>query len=54
VCCYGPDATDARSAFHRREGADDPEQLIGVVGALKRLLGGAMVTLVWDNLPAHH
>jgi hypothetical protein len=54
VCCYRPDATDARLAFHLREGAYDTNQLIGVVGALQRLLGGAMVTLVWDNLPAHH
>ena len=54
VCCYRPDATDARLAFHLREGAYDTQQLIGVVGALGRLLGGALVTLVWDNLPAHH
>jgi transposase len=53
VCCYRPDASDARLAFHLREGAYDTDQLIGVVGALERLLGGAMVTLVWDNLPAH-
>ncbi len=54
VACYRPDASDARLAFHLREGAYDTEQLIGVVGALQRLLGGAVVTLVWDNLPAHH
>jgi hypothetical protein len=24
VCCYRPDATDARLAFHLREGAYDP------------------------------
>jgi hypothetical protein len=54
VCCYRPDGTDARLAFHLREGAYDTDQLIGVVGALQRLLGGATVTLVWDNLPAHH
>jgi hypothetical protein len=54
VGCYRPDATDARLAFHLREGAYDTQQLIGVVGALGRLLGGALVTLVWDNLPAHH
>src|SRR5215212_2498568 len=53
VCCYRPDGTDARLAFHLREGAYDTDQLIGVVGALERLLGGATVTLVWDNLPAH-
>ena len=54
VCCYRPDGTDARLAFHLREGSYDTDQLIGVVGALERLLGGARVTLVWDNLPAHH
>jgi transposase len=53
VGCYRPDASDARLAFHLRGGAYDTDQLIGVVGALERLLGGAMVTLVWDNLPAH-
>jgi hypothetical protein len=55
VCCYRPDASDARLAFHLREGAYDTDQLIPVVAALGRLLGGdAPVTLVWDNLPAHH
>jgi len=55
VCCYRPDGTDARLAFHLREGADDTDQLIPVVAALGRLLGGnAPVILVWDNLPAHH
>jgi hypothetical protein len=54
VCCYRPDATDARLAFHLREGAYDTAQLIGVVGALQGLLGGGWpVILVWDNLPAH-
>ena len=53
VCCYRPDATDARLAFHLREGAYDTDQLIGVVAALQRLLGGDWpVVLVWDNLPA--
>jgi transposase len=55
VCCYRPDATDARLAFHLREGAYDTDQLIPIVAALGRLLGGdAPVILVWDNLPAHH
>ena len=54
VACYRPDGPDARLAFHLREGTYDTERLIGVVGALERLLGGATVTLVWDNLPAHH
>jgi transposase len=54
VACYRPDATDARLAFHLREGAYDTEQLIGVVAALRRLLGGDWpVIVVWDNLPAH-
>src|SRR5215217_6863589 len=55
VCCYRPDASDARLAFHLREGAYDTDQLIPIVAALGRLLGGdAPVILVWDNLPAHH
>jgi transposase len=55
VCCWRPDASDARLAFHLREGADDTEQLLPVVAALGRLVGGGWpVILVWDNLPAHH
>ena len=55
VCCYRPDASDARLAFHLREGAYDTDQLIPIVQALGRLLGGdAPVILIWDNLPAHH
>ena len=55
VCCYRPDGTDARLAFHLREGAYDTDQLIPIVAALGRLLGGnAPVILIWDNLPAHH
>jgi transposase len=54
VCCYRPDATDARLAFHLREGAYDTDQLIPIMQALGRLLGGtAPVILIWDNLPAH-
>jgi hypothetical protein len=40
VCCYRPDASDARLAFHLREGAYDTQQLIPVVVALGRLVGG--------------
>jgi transposase len=54
VCCYRPDGSDARLAFHLREGAYDTAQLVPIVAALRRLLGGkAPVTLVLDNLPAH-
>jgi transposase len=54
VCCYRPDGTEARLAFHLREGAYDTDQLTGVVGALRGLLGGDWpVVVVWDNLPAH-
>jgi hypothetical protein len=53
VCCYRPDPSDARLAFHLREGAYDTDQLIPIVAALGRLVGGnAPVILVWDNLPA--
>jgi len=54
VACYRPDGADARLAFHLREGAYDTAQLIPIVQALGRLLGGeAPVIVVWDNLPAH-
>jgi transposase len=54
VSCYRPDASDARLALHLREGGYDTDQLIPIVAALGRLLGGdAPVILVWDNLPAH-
>ena len=54
MCCFRPDGSDARLAFHLREGAYDTCQLIGVVAALQRLLGGTWpVVVVWDNLPAH-
>jgi len=54
ICCYRPDASDARLAFHLREGAYDTDQLLPIVASLGRLLGGdAGVVLVWDNLPAH-
>jgi hypothetical protein len=47
ACCYRPDASDARVAFHLREGGYDTEQLIPIVAALGRLLGGdAPVILV--------
>jgi hypothetical protein len=34
VCCYRPDGSDARLAFHLREGAYDTDQLIPIVWAL--------------------
>jgi hypothetical protein len=47
VCCYRPDGSDARLAFHLREGAYDTDQLIGVVSGLRRLGDGAWpVTLI--------
>jgi transposase len=53
-CCYRPDGSAARLSFHVREGSFNDQALIGVLGRVRRLLGGAAVTLVWDNLPAHH
>lgn len=50
----GPTGPDACLAFHLSEDAYDTVQLIPVVQALRRLLGGeAPVIVVWDNLPAH-
>jgi transposase len=53
LCCYGPDRSRARLAFHAQPAAYTAEALITVIGELRRFLHGAKVTLVWDNLPAH-
>jgi transposase len=53
LCCYGPDRSRARLAFHTQPDAYTTQALIGVIGELRRFLAGAKVTLLWDNLPAH-
>jgi transposase len=53
LCCYGPDRSRARLAFHAQPEAYTAEALIAVIGELRRFLHGAKATLLWDNLPAH-
>jgi transposase len=54
ICCYRPDGSRARLCFHTQPDSYNSQTLIGVLRRLRRFLGGAPVTLVWDNLPAHH
>jgi putative transposase len=54
ICCYTPDGSRARRCFHSQPGSYNSQTLIGVLRQLRRFLRGAPVTLVWDNLPAHH
>ena len=53
LCCYRPDRSRARLAFHAQPNAYTSQALIGVIAELRRFLHGAKVTLLWDNLPAH-
>jgi hypothetical protein len=54
ICCYRPDGSRARLCFHSQPDSYNSQTLIGVLRGLRRFLRGAPVTLVWDNLPAHH
>jgi transposase len=54
ICCYTPDGSRARLCFHVQPGSYNSQALIGVLRQLRRFLRGAPVTLIWDNLPAHH
>jgi putative transposase len=40
--------------FHSQPDSYNSQTLIVVLRVLRRFPGGAPVTLVWDNLPAHH
>jgi transposase len=53
MCCYRPDGARARLAFHLQPGSYNDQVLIGVLGQLRRFLGGQKVTLLWDGLPSH-
>jgi transposase len=53
MCCYRPDGARARLAFHLQPGSDNDRLLIGVLGRLRRFLGGQKVTLLWDGLASH-
>lgn len=50
---YRADGSQARLGFDFREGADDTTTLLGVLERLRRQLGDAPVTLIWDNLACH-
>jgi hypothetical protein len=51
--CYGVGGGGAQLAFHVRAGNYDTDSLIGVLGELRKFLGGEKATLLWDGLPAH-
>ncbi|MDP9209440.1 MAG: transposase, partial [Actinomycetota bacterium] len=51
--CYGVRGGGAQLAFHITPGNYDTDTLIGVLGELRRFLGGEKATLLWDGLPAH-
>ena len=50
--CYGVGGGGAQLAFHATAGNYDTDTLIGVLGELRRFLGGEKATLLWDGLPA--
>jgi transposase len=54
LLCYRPDGTHAKLLFGFEPGAYDSTTLKVVLDRLERFLGGQPVTLIWDNLPAHH
>jgi transposase len=51
--CYGVGGGGAQLCFHLQPGNYDTDILIGVLGELRRFLGGQKATLLWDGLPAH-
>ena len=51
--CYGVRGGGAQLCFHVQAGNYDTDSLIGVLGELRRFLGGEKATLLWDGLPAH-
>jgi hypothetical protein len=52
LCCYRPDRSRARLAFHTQPDAYSTQALIEVVGELRRFVHGAKVTLLWAKLKA--
>jgi transposase len=49
----GSDGGGCQLAFHVQPGSYTTDSLIGVLGELRRFLGGQKATLLWDGLPAH-
>jgi hypothetical protein len=52
--CFGCDGGGCQLAFHVQPGSYNTDSLIGVLGELRRLLGGQKATVLWDGLAAHH
>jgi hypothetical protein len=48
----GCDGGGCQLAFHVQPGSYHTDSLIGVLGELRRFLGGQKATLLWDGLPA--
>lgn len=53
LACYHPGEPQARLLYDFHEGSYDTSALIRVLERLQGFLGGAPVTLVWDNLSAY-
>src|SRR4029450_6281619 len=51
--CFGSTGGGCQLAFHVQPGSDNTDSLIGVLGELRRFLGGQKATVLWDGLPAH-
>jgi len=51
--CFGSDGGGCQLAFHVQPGSYNTDSLIGVLGELRRFLGGQKATVLWDGLPAH-
>jgi transposase len=51
--CYGIGGGGAQVAFYLQAGNYDTDSIIGVLGELRRFLGGQKATLLWDGLGAH-
>jgi transposase len=51
--CYGVRGGGVSLCFHVQAGNYDTDSLIGVLGELRKFLGGEKATLLWDGLPAH-
>jgi len=47
--CFGSAGGGCQLAFHVQPGSYDTERLIGVLGELRRFLGGQKATLLWDG-----
>ena len=50
---YQPDGHQAALVFQIREGSYNTGSLTGFLEDLHGHFGGAQITVIWDNLPAH-